>query len=313
MNHDPLVSVVVIFLDEERFLAEAIDSVLAQTYPHWELILVDDGSTDTSPQIAKGYVSRHPERIRYVTHPDGANHGMSASRNLGVAMARGTLIAPLDGDDVWVTNKLSDQVALLAAHPTAAFVWGPLTRWRSWDGDHEADVLYGTVGEAFELRTDQLYEPPQLLEIILAHKDVLPSGILARRAAIDAVGGSEPSFVGNYEDAVLLVKLTARYPAYCASTSWYRYRIHDASYCRVSRRQGTSDTARTTFLSWAEGYLRDHGLATRSVVAAVRRGLRPYRHPRLHRALLRYDRARRALVGGGRREFTVASSAPGQP
>ena len=77
----PRVSVVTIFLDAARFLEEAIESVLAQTFDDWELILVDDGSSDDSTQIARGYADRWPRRIRYLEHPNHANLGMSASRN----------------------------------------------------------------------------------------------------------------------------------------------------------------------------------------------------------------------------------------
>src|SRR5206468_2884667 len=80
----PTVSVVVIFLNAERFLDEAIQSVMGQTYPHWELLLVDDGSTDGSSAIARGYTERQPNRVRYLEHPGHRNAGMSASRNLGL-------------------------------------------------------------------------------------------------------------------------------------------------------------------------------------------------------------------------------------
>ena len=79
----PLVSVIMIFLNEERFIGEAIDSVFAQTYPKWELILVDDGSSDRSSEIARSIAARHPGQVRYIDHPGHSNLGMSASRNAG--------------------------------------------------------------------------------------------------------------------------------------------------------------------------------------------------------------------------------------
>ena len=78
------VSVITIFLNSEAFIAEAIDSVLAQDFRSFELILVDDGSTDTSSAIARRYAETHPDRVRYIDHPQHANHGMSASRNAGI-------------------------------------------------------------------------------------------------------------------------------------------------------------------------------------------------------------------------------------
>src|ERR687889_2435319 len=96
MSSKPLVSSIIIFLNRERFIQEAIESVFAQTYDNWELLLVDDGSTDGSTQIALRYAERYPEKVRYLEHPGHQNSGMSASRNLGIRYAKGEYIAFLD-------------------------------------------------------------------------------------------------------------------------------------------------------------------------------------------------------------------------
>src|ERR687886_2830749 len=88
MSSEPLVSNIVIFLDAGRFIQEAIESVFAQTHDTWELLLVDDGSTDDSTQIALRYAERHPGKVRYLEHPGHQNRAMSASRNLGIERAR---------------------------------------------------------------------------------------------------------------------------------------------------------------------------------------------------------------------------------
>src|SRR5256885_6022630 len=115
----PLVSAITIFYNGKTFIAEAIESVVAQTYPSWELLLVDDGSTDGASEIARDYAARHPERIRYLEHDGHRNRGMSASRNLGLQHSRGALVAFLDSDDVWLPEKIARQVATLDAHPEA--------------------------------------------------------------------------------------------------------------------------------------------------------------------------------------------------
>jgi glycosyltransferase involved in cell wall biosynthesis len=102
----PVVSIVVIFLNAEQFIREAIESAFAQTYKCWELLLVDDGSADGSKAIAHQYAALYPERVLYLEHHDHQNRGMSASRNLGVSHARGKYIAFLDADDVWLPHKL---------------------------------------------------------------------------------------------------------------------------------------------------------------------------------------------------------------
>ena len=171
MTGQPLVSAIIIFWNEARFLEAAIASVLAQTYSHWELLLVDDGSTDQSLAIAQRYAAQYPGQIRYLTHPEQANLGMSASRNLGIRDAQGTYIAYLDGDDVWLPTKLERQVALLAAHPEAVMTYGPLQLWFSWTGDsadQHRDELYGLHAHDRVLTGDRLIPPPRVIQIVFA-------------------------------------------------------------------------------------------------------------------------------------------------
>src|SRR5687768_176289 len=117
LHRMPLISAVIIFLNGERFLDEAVRSVLVQTYPNWELLLCDDGSADAATSIAKRYALQHPDRIRYLDHPGHANRGMSATRNLGLHHARGEFIAWLDADDVWLPEHLSRLAAALRSSP----------------------------------------------------------------------------------------------------------------------------------------------------------------------------------------------------
>src|SRR5437867_2556724 len=112
----PCVSVVIPVYNGERYLADAIQSVLDQTYENFEVIVVDDGSTDESAAVAK----RFGEAIRYVHQ---ANGGVSKARNTGIAEARGVYLAFLDQDDLWLPDKLSVQVAYLDSHPEVGAVY----------------------------------------------------------------------------------------------------------------------------------------------------------------------------------------------
>ena len=134
----PVVSIVTIFFNAVRFLEDAVASVLAQTYERWELLLVDDGSTDGSSEIGRTLAARHLDRVRYLEHPDHANRGMSASRNLGIRHGRGDLVALLDADDVWEPEKLTRQVALLEAHSEVDLVYGAPLYWFGWTRDAAA-------------------------------------------------------------------------------------------------------------------------------------------------------------------------------
>src|SRR5215210_2002411 len=123
---EPRVSVVLIYYNQEAFLEEAIASIVAQTYELWELLIVDDGSTDRGSLIAERWTELHPHRIKLLAHPGRANRGMSASRNLGVAHARGEYVTFLDSDDVLAPTALAVLSEALDAEPRAAMVYGPI-------------------------------------------------------------------------------------------------------------------------------------------------------------------------------------------
>lgn len=109
MNH-PLVSIIVPVYNVERYLARAVDSLLGQTYPHLDIILVDDGSTDRCPQICDNY-ARRDHRVRVIHKPNG---GLSDARNVGLDRARGELLTFLDSDDYLATDAIGRFVRAMA-------------------------------------------------------------------------------------------------------------------------------------------------------------------------------------------------------
>jgi glycosyltransferase involved in cell wall biosynthesis len=106
----PLVSVIVTFYNQAAFVEPTLSSVLAQDYSPMEVIVVDDGSTDDTPQACAAFSGR----VRYVRRSNG---GPSAARNEGLRQARGSLIAHLDGDDLWDPGKITAQVATALRYP----------------------------------------------------------------------------------------------------------------------------------------------------------------------------------------------------
>ena len=115
----PRISVMMPVFNGERFIAEAIDSILEQTYRDFELLIVDDGSTDGTPAIIHDY-AKGDARIRIIQLPE--NGGLFAARNIGVAEARGELITGMDSDDVCSPQRFEKQVAFLEAHPEVGAV-----------------------------------------------------------------------------------------------------------------------------------------------------------------------------------------------
>lgn len=118
MSDEPRVSVIMAAYNAEAFIVEAVESVFAQTYSDWELIISDDGSTDSTAELAHALAERDPDRVR-VVHGE-RNQGKPFALNRALAIHRGELIAWLDGDDVMLPEKLARQVAALEADPLAA-------------------------------------------------------------------------------------------------------------------------------------------------------------------------------------------------
>jgi SAM-dependent methyltransferase len=265
----PLVSVVTPVYNAGPFLTEAVESVFAQTESHWELLLVDDGSTDGSAEVARAFAARDPARVRCLAHPGGANLGTGTTRDLGVRHARGEYVAILDQDDVWVPVKLERQLAEFAAHPDAALLYGPALYWYGWTGrpadvgrDHVVGTGYppGAVVPAPALLARYLREPGTL---------PVPSAALVRRTALEP-GASPAELVRDvYEDQVVLARLAARYPAVMSGGCYTRYRQHDRSASSGAARAGREWEARGRFLAWLRGYLTECGLEGTDVWAAL--------------------------------------------
>ena len=161
------VSIITPFLNAERFLAESVDSVLAQTRDDWELLLVDDGSTDRSRAIAISYATEHPDRIRVLAHPGEEHRGASAARNLGAAHAQGEYLAYLDADDVYLPDKLARQVPLLDSHPDVGIVYAATEYWYGWTGRME-DVGRNRVWRTYGVEPNVVVQPPRMPNRIAA-------------------------------------------------------------------------------------------------------------------------------------------------
>lgn len=285
MDRAPAVSVVVSFLNAAKYLEEAIQSVYSQTYKDWELLLIDDGSSDGSSAIALHYAELDPQKVRYFDHPGHQNRGAAASRNVGMMHARGEYIALLDADDVWLPHKLSEQLRIMRSHPEAAMLCGNSQYWYSWTGDlrdAERDFV-----PKWGVPADRLYEPPSLLEPrVTGEWSPCPSDFLFKREAVMGLGGFEESFAGiygMYEDQAFLTKLCLHVPVFVAGACWARYRVHSDSICAVQSKAGREPAIRRFYLKWLGEYLADNGVADRNIWRQVRRSQWASRHPRLSR------------------------------
>lgn len=294
MNKTPLVSCIIIFFNAgEKFFVEAIESIFAQTYHNWELLLADDGSTDSSTAIAKQYAQQYPEKVRYVEHEGHQNRGMSATRNLGIRHAKGDYIAFLDADDVWLPHKLEQQVPILESHPEAAMLYGRTQFWFSWTENNPCDRINPEDKEVDPLtitsvQFDTLLKPPTQLILFLQNKNIYPCtcSILIRRQVFEDIGGFEENFRNAHEDMVFHSKVFLKAPVYVSSQCWDRYRIHPDSYWRSADRQGKGIEIRRIghfkYLIWLENYLSEKQIKDPLVWKELKKALWPHQHPKLY-------------------------------
>lgn len=293
----PTVSVIVIFYDDERFLGEAVNSVLAQSYRDWELILADDGSTDGSAAIARRYVDADPARVRYVEHPGHVNLGISATRNRGITASSGRYVAFLDSDDVWEPNKLAEQVAIMHAHPDVGLVVGASRYWYGWDEQATEPDRIRRVGAP----QDTVIAPPGMVRRVYPlgkGSAPCPSTFLARRQLLEEVGGFEAHMPGLYDDQGFLAKAYLATSVYVSGRCWCSYRRHPGA-ITMTTTDAQYDGVRRYYLDWYGAYLVDQQIEDGEVAAALRRAWEPYTHPR--RAAMR----RRLGIARARRRRTV--------
>lgn len=148
-KEEPLVSVIMGAYKSGPYLAEAIESVLKQTYTNWELFVINDGSTDETEEVAKAYKAKDP-RIHYLKNEK--NSGQSATRNKGIEQSKGKYIIIMDSDDISLPERLKKQVEYMEAHPeigvlgTMVYAFSgddPNNRWEGEEFFGEGAVPFG--------------------------------------------------------------------------------------------------------------------------------------------------------------------------
>jgi glycosyltransferase involved in cell wall biosynthesis len=284
MSDLPLVSNIIIFLNAELFIREAIESICAQTYSNWEILLVDDGSTDNSAKIAQEYAILDPDRIRYLHHENHQNRGMSASRNLGIDNAKGEYITFLDADDVCLPDKLAEQVAIFSAHPTAAMVYGQALRWYSWSED-EGDTPLADYFVPLGISPNRLIQPPELVIPFLQDLIQPPTtcSLIVRREVFNTIGRFEDDFRGLAEDKVFILKILLNTPVFVSDLCWAKYRKYNDAKCVTgSQNHRILFEGYRYYFNWVKKYLAEQKIGNRQIWQALNRERVRYCHPILY-------------------------------
>ncbi|MDQ4071217.1 MAG: glycosyltransferase [Actinomycetota bacterium] len=203
----PLVTAIIPVYNGERFVADAIRSVLAQTYPNVECLVVDDGSKDASGEVVKAFA---PD-VRYVLKENG---GVASARNRGVSQARGEFVAFLDADDAWAPTKIEKQMDVFRAQPDAGLVYS---------GMRLVDEAMRPIGELepapppLALRNTLLLEQPSATGI--GSTALLPASVF------QAVGGFDER-LSTSADCDLTCRIALRHPMACSPEPLALYRCH---------------------------------------------------------------------------------------
>jgi teichuronic acid biosynthesis glycosyltransferase TuaG len=212
-----LVSVIMPAYNAGRHVAESVRSVQAQTYPAWELVVVDDGSTDDTGEVVRR-LAEGDARVRYVRRPNG---GQGAARNTGIAEARGGLVAFLDADDLWLPEKLAAQVAVLEETGVDLVYCDGYVFFD--DGSAESGDFFAVVPG----KTDG----PTMTRLLYAYNRIATLSVLVRREALARVGPfDEDRRLQNCEDYDMWLRLArAGCSFYGMRDKLMRYRRHAAS------------------------------------------------------------------------------------
>jgi glycosyltransferase involved in cell wall biosynthesis len=178
----PLVTVIIPLYNTDDYVCFAINSVINQTYSNWELIIIDDGSTDSSLQIAKETINGD-KRARLISHP---NEGVSSTRNTGINYAEGEFIAFLDADDIWMPTKLERQIDFLQ---NSTDILACTTHIEIINENGEISIPWSILNLTYYLETISLSDLTQFNCVVGSS-----SGVLAHKSVIDKVGYFDQGF-----------------------------------------------------------------------------------------------------------------------
>jgi glycosyltransferase involved in cell wall biosynthesis len=214
LSKAPRVSICLPSYNHAQYLSAAIDSILRQTYQDFEIIIVDDGSSDRSLEIAEEYALRHPSRILVLTHPEHRNLGISETVNLAYRHCRGAYWSGLPSDDMLVPDKLERQVAFLDANPKLGWVYSYA---------RPVDEAGQLVTEFPSFGRDITKDKHPLRRLL--HNNAIPGmSVLMRRSCTEKVGLHDQSLL--YSDWEFWLRMTAQCPVAFLNDHLVLHRVH---------------------------------------------------------------------------------------
>ena len=255
MEKNPKVSVIIPTYNSAQFIIETLESVFAQTYKNYEVIVVDDGSTDNTKEVLKPYMSK----IRYIYKENG---GPASARNVGIKNARGEYIAFLDSDDLWLPEKLEKQIRYFEKHPEIDMVFADCIRF----GEE--------VSNTPRNYTKHLISNDMFVNIWW-YNIVPTSTVMVKRVCFDKVGlFDESKEIEGTEDAEMWLRITREYKVDYVKEVVTKYKIRTSGHSRSNINRSYTSARLVIDKYWKDIEMRGY--------------TRKFLNRRLHRYYLNY-------------------------
>jgi len=273
MSENPVISVIIHFLNSEKYLSKAIESVLKQTFTDWELVFVDGGSSDNSFNIAKHYQDKLPKRVRIFKYKGNGTLGIFSSRVWGAKEARSPILALLDSDDEWHPQFLERHYAIykLFFGSTKGMIFCPMVYWRE-------DPVFAAKSFVQVTPRPGMHYPPTLLLDFIRNGYKMSAGnssvMIDKEIVIEAESLIGMAAEKTGDDQFLWSFIILKYPIFISSEPLVRYRLWSGSTCATTNRIRTI-YIRIRHLEWLLGYIKNNyrGISKERLVREVAKEL----------------------------------------
>lgn len=245
-----MVSIIIPCHNSAKHLSECLESILMQEYRDYEVILVNDCSTDNTLQLAKNY-SLLDKRISVTHTSETEKTGASFARNKGFSLSKGKYIVYLDSDDIWLPGTLKKLVNLIEINNTAGWVIGNSLYFT--DNRYNSNSYYSS---SYDFR-EGLYDEYSLILSFISkfYQTPVPGATIIKREVIEKIGGWENLFKKNYTDQALYAKILCITKTFVTHDILLLYRQHEKSSTNTSIKNGELHKNEVKYFEWLIHYL----------------------------------------------------------
>jgi len=238
---NPKISVIIPSYNYENFIEEAINSVIRQTFKDFELIIVDDGSSDNSVKVIEKYVEKY-DNIFLFTHENSQNMGLAASVQLGLQNARGEYITFLECDDFWHEDYLKEKIAVFEKYPETGIVFNDV---EALGDENRINLLKGFFDDCRKRCVGKAYPASLSHETLMLETISNFSSGMVKKSILQKLNFNPP--IAPYLDWWLFSQITFLYPAYFINKKLTNLRLHTKSYIANTKNQITVQDKKNMF------------------------------------------------------------------